>query len=162
MKDIPNYEWLYSISEDWKKVWSYPKWGSNKKWKFKKLAYKKYIRVHLSNNIKDKYFQVHRLVAMTSNLDWCTNLTNMRQAFADGLHPVTENLRNSMRITQKKAVLKSSKKVMQLTKEWILCRIYNSTNEAQRITGIWQQNIWKVALWKLKQTGWFIWKYVTI
>lgn len=74
------------------------------------------------------------------NLEWCTSLENNSHARENGL-------------------IKTSKKVMQLTKEWILCRIYDSTCDAFRKTWITQQNIVCCANWKRKKAGGYCWQY---
>ena len=67
MKQIPWYEWLYSITEDWKVfsdrnniyVWKNPSWEmvqSFDKW---------YMCIRLQNKWRKLYTWVHRLVALT-------------------------------------------------------------------------------------------------
>lgn len=180
MKDIPWYEWLYAITEEGR-VWIH----ENKRWpywlihkaKFKKPDMARYLRLILWKDWEMKNCSVSRLVAITyipnpnnlpvvrhldnnkynnhvSNLEWCTQKTNVRQAWDDGLCKLTEEQKENNRQRGKQ----KAKKVMQLTKEWILCKIYESIIQAQRETGIDKWNIRKCILWKYKHAGGFEWR----
>lgn len=174
-KDIPWYEGLYSCTEDGR-IWSYfskkflkPK---NNKW---------YLYVTFRKNNKSITWKVSRVMALTylpnpnnhpvvkhldnnpfnncvSNLEWNTYGSNLQQAYDDGIHPITQKLRD----TWSRIWKATGKKVMQLTKEWILCKIYNSTYEAERETRIHYSHIGHCATWKkYRKTAWgFIWKYI--
>lgn len=169
LKDIPWYEWLYSVTTDGK-VWSYPKkarWALHN-WKFlKPWITDGYEFVSLSKNKKIKNWRVHRLVLITyssnsnhlpiinhkngirtdnriENLEWCTVLYNNRHWW--------ERWR-------KNTLWKS---VMQLTKEGILCKIYESCAEAGRANWLNFQSISQCALWKIKSCWWYNWEYLTI
>lgn len=184
MKDVPGFEGRYAVTEDGK-VWSYPKeWCGGHHWMFRKITiinWYAHTRFALGKN-KQKNFKVHRLVALTylqnvdnhpivrhldnnklnnhiSNLEWCSHQTNVRQAYSDWLIHITEKLRASWRINWAKQWKANWKKVMQLTKEWILCKIYDSTCDAYRNTGITQTNIAHCANWKRNRAGWYYWQY---
>lgn len=178
MKDL---KWFpgYAITEDWK-VWSYSKnkWPSNKTWRFlsQRLTNKWYYLVWLCVKGKQKSFSVHRLVALTfipnvhnkpcvnhknwirndnrvENLEWCTHSENQFHSFRILWRKQSE---------KNKQLLKArcSKKVMQLTKEWILCRVYNSTREASKITWLWATSIAYCARWKWETCWGYWWRYV--
>lgn len=180
LKDIPWYEWLYAVTEDWK-VWSYPKYNNNI-WRFLKHALVVwYPHVILSKDNKTNNKFIHRLVALTylpnpnnypivrhldnnkqnnhvSNLEWCTHKTNNQQAHDDWLFPVTEKFKE----TARKNWLKSRKKVMQLTKDGVLCMVYESLIEASKKTWIFQSRIsWCARKLPFHKTAWwYLWKYL--
>lgn len=177
---IPWLEWRYSITE-YGDVISYLNWNHN--WKHI-IAYKNkytwYVQIALMKNKKCVTYKIHRLVALTyipnpnnfpvvrhldnnkhnnhvSNLDWCTHSTNVQQKHDDWLHPVTERMRESSR----QKWYAQRKKIMQLTKEWTICQIYESVKMASRITWIAQWNISMVAVWRDKSAGGYNWKFLT-
>lgn len=160
MKDVPEHEWLYAVKEDGR-VWSYKSWMFLKPYKNPKTWY---ICVSLSKNWNHRPHTMHVLVATcclpnpnnypivrhfdnnpennhVSNLEWCTYGTNLKQAYDDGLRVPW-------------------KPVMQLTKEWILCRVYKSITEAAKINHLPICNISQCALWH-RSTAWgYGWKYL--
>ena len=167
MKDIPLYENIYAITQNGK-VWSYL---SNK---FLVWRWKPYLRVMLYKDCRAKNFSIHRLVALTyllntenkpqinhinwiktdnrvENLEWCTWKENTQHGWSDLWRKVSAKLLEI-----------KSKKVMQLTKEWVLCKVYNSAREAGRINWFSQWNISACATWKLKTCWWYFWKYITL
>lgn len=175
MKDIPWYEGLYAVTDD-DRVWSY-----KHKWRFLKIRFSKkwYWFVGLCKDGVQKTYSIHQIKAIVylpnpnnykvvrhldnnpfnnsiSNLEWCTQSTNIKQAFNDWLCPLT----NKKREARIKNWLALWKPVMQLTKKWILCNTYKSCNEAYRITGI--RNISSCARWRsnYSHAGGFIWKYI--
>lgn len=174
-KDIPWYEGLYWCTEDGR-VWSHINW------KFlSPNCHNWYLYLVLRRDGKSLTVRVNRLAALTyipnpnnypivkhldnnplnnhiSNLEWNTYSSNLQQAYDDWIHPVTQKLRD----TWSKIWKATGKKIMQLTREGILCRIYESTYEAQRITGIHYSHIGHCATWKKyrKTAGGFIWKYI--
>lgn len=167
IKDIPWYEWMYWVTESGR-IWSYPKKFKQyaRKWKF--ISFKNtdwYLAVYLYKFWKRKRARIHRLVALTylpnpqnkpfinhkngirhdnrlENLEWCTP---------------EENLIHAIDILQ---TIPKRKKVMQLTKEWILCKVYESCYEASRITWFAHGNIFNTALGKFKHCGWYLWKFI--
>lgn len=172
MKDIPWFEWIYACAEDGR-VWSY------KNLKFLKPTLNKETW-YLFVSLWDRNITVHRLSAITHkenpynypvvrhldnnklnnhflNLEWCTHKTNRQQAQNDGLCKVSLKQIENCR----KMWIGMRKKVMQLTREGILCRIYNSITDASRITGVCWGHIWACAKWtKYRKTaGGYYWKY---
>lgn len=124
MKDIPGFEGRYAVTEDGK-VWSYL---SNRFLK-NRIGTHGYLIVELQhpNGSRRKGFRyvksVHRLVAMTyiknpkclpfinhkdsnrlnahiSNLEWCTQKTNMEHAKSKGRMPRGENSKQA-KLTEK-------------------------------------------------------------
>jgi hypothetical protein len=164
LKDIPWYEWLYSITEDGR-VWGYPrKWSSTNGLFLKPKKSRWYFAVVLTKNLEERTFYNHRLNAISripnpnnypvvrhldnnklnnhiSNLQWSTYSVNSQQMHDDWLH-------------------NCGKKIMQLTKEWILCKVYKSAMDAVRETGVNQWNMCSCARWKKELAGGFIWKYL--
>ena len=177
LKPIPWYEWLYGITIDWK-VWSYPKWTykegrwlspHNRKWW--------YLKVSLYKNKKMYSPEIQRLVALThipnpenkpqvnhidwntannhiSNLEWCTNRENAIHAqYTLKTRSTPEQIDKIRKIC--------SKPVMQMTREWILCKIYPSAIEAARQNKMHQGSISSCARWNTEYAYWYRWKYVT-
>lgn len=179
MNDFPGYEWLYAVTKDWN-IWSHPKnWRD---WFFMKQNHLKdwYMQVSLRKNNVQKDWKVHRIVALTyipnpenkrtvnhknkirndnrlENLEWNTHGENAQHGWNNG-REVTDNIMQNMAKAQE--VLR--KKVMQLTKEGILCRVYNSTCEAERITWIDQATISRSANDDkgMKRAWWYFWKFL--
>lgn len=82
------------------------------------------------------------------NLEWCTCTENNNHG--------TRNVRAGKTIAK---VL--SKSVAQYTLDGKLVKIWESTREAERETGICHGSISSAALGKRKKTGGYIWKYVS-
>ena len=95
------------------------------------------------------------------NLEWCTHSENLKHAFRTWL----KNSANNHFI--KKHPLKwkfwkehnRSKKVMQLTKEWILCKIWCWQYGIERELWYSHQYISDCCNWRKEIAYWFIWKH---
>ena len=134
---------------------------------FTSLDYKGYKRVMLWKNNKGKLFRLHRLIALhfipnpenkpqvnhidgnklnncASNLEWTSNLENMRHAWNIGLKN-----NNAMK-----------HKVIQYDNNENIIAEYESKLSAGKITGIPHQKMGQVCLGKRKTAGGFIWKSV--
>lgn len=177
MKDIDLFEWLYAVYTDGK-VWSHISrkfltLNKQKKW---------YVSVTLCKDNKKSIKRVHQLVAQAfipnpenkpiahhinhitndnrvENLMWYTPQDNVKEWW-EFWRVTSEKSRQKSRENW----LKTWKKIMQLTKEWILCRIYRSCHEAGGITWLSYKNINTCALWKTKRRicWWYFWQYVTV
>ncbi len=106
------------------------------------------------------------------NLEWCTAKYNIQDWWNRG-RKVSEKQRESAKIQGKiswaivwKNNLRIStdarkKPIMQLTKEWILCKLYESARQASEETGIIQTSIQWCAKGRkyLHTAGWYKWQY---
>lgn len=178
MKDIPWYEWLYAINKDGD-VWSYPKHTTKEwKWMSKFINHSGYEMCTLWRDNKKKNICTHRLLLSAfilnehnkreinhinwiktdnrlENLEWCTSKENRKHAWHNGLARLTPKMLASGRENARK----QRKKVMQLTKEWVLCRVYESFMEAHKITWAGASHIWQCCIWKRKTAGWYFWAF---
>lgn len=179
-KDIEGYEGLYQISN----VGNVKSLARAKKdtlgriqsikEKILKAAADKdgYFRVVLQKNGEKKNKIAHRLVAQAfipnpdnkpqinhidgnkqnnrlSNLEWCTLAENRIHAFNTGLQFVHKGEKNHL-----------SKSVKQLDKDTNkLIRMFGSTREAERETGINHSHISKVCKKEYNTAGGFKWEY---
>lgn len=130
-----------------------------------------YICIALSKNGRVKRFLFHRMKAdlyipkvegknyvnhingiksdfSLSNLEWCTASENNQHAYDTGLKVVPMGVEN-----------KTSKPVVQLTKEGEFVALFGSAREAMRTTGIDAKNIAAVIHGKAKSAKGFVWKF---
>jgi len=147
MADIKWYEWIYSIDENG--VVS----SKKRKWKIMDIILKQQTwDWYRQISLLWKRFRVHRLLAVAyipnpenkpcinhinwirddnrlENLEWCTQRENILHWFRNNgrKHSKLNRINNSNALQK---VL--WKKVIQLTSEWILCKVYNSIREASR------------------------------
>lgn len=181
-QDIPWFEWKYWISTDWE-VYSYPKrhWPTNALYKgkiVKSWNNRNYRQIKLLVNWKIKAQSIHRLVAITylpntenkpwinhknwnpsdnrvENLEWCTISENTLHGYR-----VLWRKQTAAQIEwARKLGTSKGKKVMQLTKEGILCKIYPSTENAAKALWLFWTNIRKCIAWKYHTCWWYLWKY---
>lgn len=179
-KDIHGYEGLYQVS-NLGRVKSLPR---GKQWPYRqthnnirkpKLNKNGYLCVNLSKENNVQWFNVHRLVAMTflpnpynlpevnhkdegridnrvENLEWCTHQYNLTYG--------TINQRTRLKLRNNP---KTSKPVIQYTRDGIFVAEYPSIEEAHRQTGICQRTIVQVVkgLPRWKTAGGFVWKLKT-
>ena len=168
-KDIPGYEGIYQVSNEGR-IKSIPHCIKANKHGGKRIAEERiknitigwhgYLWVSLCKNGKSKTYSVHRLVAITfiknpnefpavnhidgnkennhvSNLEWCTNHENQMHASRNGLLPRSKT---------------------------VICietgKLYQSSGEAERETGICGRNIRSACAGKYKTAGGHRWKWV--
>ena len=149
MRDIKGYEGLYAVTEDGK-VWSY------KRKKFLKPIKSKggYLSAHLYKEGKQKTCRIHRLVMET----YCP-IKNMEQMHVDHIDFNTENncLENLRWLspTENQKRQKKAKEVRCIETK----KVFSSTGEAERQTGVNQSNISKACRRKIKSAGGFHWVY---
>ena len=177
-KDITGYEGLYQVS-NLGRVKSLERTKDNNGGKVKvnerimKISSDQagYNIICLTKNGKRKTHKIHRLVALNfvpnpenkrevnhkdgnksnniyCNLEWSTRAENIRHAFATGLNGGEHLKNNSL-----------SKKVIQYDKSMNLIAVYQSMSEAERKTGIHQENICQYCQNKRPTAGGYIWKY---
>ena len=178
-KDIEGYEGLYQIS-DYGRVKSLERYTNNQygKLQIKKITYDKhYFCVTLVKHGVHKRFNVHVLVAKyfipnpnnypqvlhkkavsdggtnyANNLYWGTQKDNMQDRKRDGHFEFSQETRN-------KLSEKSSKSVVQFTKDGKFVKIYKSARDVERKTGIKNNNIGSCCKGKRKSIGGYKWKY---
>lgn len=177
MKHIPWYWNTFLISEEWdvfrltKELAYIPaNTYTNKqtKYRFINVPWKKARTIHRlvaktylpnpNNYPVVRHLDNNKLNNHISNLEWCTQKTNIKQAFDDWLNKITKKQierlikRNSERV----------KPVIQFDKEWNIIREFKSVREAQNNTWIREGCISNCATWrKCHATAWgFIWKYI--
>ena len=159
MRDISGYEGLYAITSCGR-VWSY-----RRKIFLKPIKSKDgYLKINLYKNNKLKTYQIHRLVLMTYKpVDGMENLQVNHKSeiktenYLNNLEWMTakENLNYGTR--NKRAGISLGKTVRCIETK----KVYFSTNEAERQTGIAHQSISKVCRSKLKSAGDKHWVYET-
>ena len=164
-KDIAGYEGLYQISNI-----GMIKSLCNGKERILKAGNNGlgYMFVYLCNDGKKKMYYIHRLLAeaFIPNPD---NLPTVDHIDRNRTNNTVENLRwatqkeqiaNSNRTNQKIAVAKSNSiPVSQYTKSGVFVATYTSGLEAERQTGICNQNISHCLKGRYKSAGNYIWKY---
>ena len=114
-----------------------------------------------------------RADSRAENLEWCTQKYNV-QDWWNRWRQVSEKQREASRIqgkiswvlvgkhNLKKSAIERRKPIMQLTKEWILCKLHVSAWQASKETGILQTSIQWCAKWRryFHTAGWYKWQYL--
>lgn len=93
-----------------------------------------------------------------NNLEWCTYSENTLHAYKNKLIRITEELKNSTRRNQKKAVQKTSIPINQYTLDGEYIKTWNSISEANRSFGKSKTRIGDVCKGKCKQAVGYIWR----
>lgn len=147
-----------------------------------------YLRVYLCKKGKTKAFYVHRIVASAfvdnpqnlpfinhkdecktnnnaSNLEWCTFTYNINYGTAIKRRTANSNPKAAAAKVDWYTVLKKRKgknkhKPVQQFQNGVLVATFDSTCDAARKTGLWQQAISLAARGKLNQTGGYQWRFV--
>jgi|LGVE01.1.fsa_nt_gb hypothetical protein len=180
-RDIPNYELFYQVS-NFGRIKSLPRKilkSDNKHQTLKGVVLtpvltNRYHIVSLSKCGVRKTYRVHRLVALTfipnpenkpqinhrdfittnnaiDNLEWCT-------ASENALHSVKYNKnRNYYREHNHKL----KKKVVQLSLNNVVIKVWESLYSIQKTLNIHKSNVGKVCKGKQHTAGGFKWKYIT-
>ena len=176
-KDIEGYNGKYQVS-NYGNIRSYSRWGNGRilqggytkgnpqKYRFvalvgvgRKDIHNKYIHRLVAEHFCDnpnQYNEVNHIDGNTmnnhaSNLEWCSHKQNMENAVKRGV------LNNR----KKGKDNPNSKKVLQMTKDGVLIKEWESVNQIMRETGIPASYIFKVCSPKYNErtAKGFIWRY---
>jgi hypothetical protein len=113
-----------------------------------------------SNKDQVNHLDLNKSNNNMNNLEWCTNLENMRHSYANGGHSgFTEKQIAAVRKNQLKAAEKRSRKVCQFDKEMNFIKSYRNSIEASKQTGTCSSKISACCAGHRKTCNNFIWKY---
>jgi hypothetical protein len=113
-----------------------------------------------SNKDQVNHLDLNKSNNNMNNLEWCTNLENMRHSYANGGHSgFTEKQIAAVRKNQLKAAEKRSRKVCQFDKEMNFIKSYRNSIEASKKTGSCASKISACCAGHRKTCNDFIWKY---
>ena len=168
-KDVAGYENLYKVSN----LGNVISFKHKKPFILKPIKDRKgYLRVGLKiYNKPVKLYFLHRLVAQAfipnpnnypiinhkdenplnnnvENLEWCSYQYNINYGTAQERKAKAQTNRKDL-----------SKPVLQYDKNGIFVKEYHSIQDAERKTGVHQQNICMVCKGKLKSSGGYVWRY---
>lgn len=160
--------------EIWKKIEDYENYMISNFGRIKSLkrniilkpeVRRQYYSVQLYKNKKSKHFQIHRLVAITfiknpHNLKYVNHKDeNKLNNHVDNLEWCTASYNTNYGTAIKRAVEKKSIIINQYDKNGNYLNTYLSFMDAQRKTGIFNNNIVKCCKGERKTAGGYIWKY---
>lgn len=160
-KDIEGYEGIYQISNQGR-VKSI---GYGKERIMKPVLCRGYLHVGLWKNGSQKWYFIHRIVCQTfiPNTD---NLTQVNHKDEDKTNNKVENLEwcdskynNNYGTKIQRAVEKTSKTVLQYTKDGEFVREWRSTMDVERNLGYNHRHISSCCNEKLKSAYGFVWRY---
>ena len=157
-KQIAGYEGLYEVS-DQGRVRSM-KYGNERILKLCKAA-NGYLRVGLYKDGQKKVSLIHRLVA-EAFIPNQNNLETVNHKDEDKTNNIASNLEwmsreDNVAYSQPQF---SKRRVQMFDRQGNLLATFPSLAEAERFTGIANQNISKCCLGKRKSVGGYIWRYI--
>lgn len=161
-KPVVGYEGLYELRSDGL-LHSLPRATTKGKYTYGRIGNNERLSVVLSKDGKIKSYLVHRLVYETF-VGKIPNDCEVHHINHNGRDNRVENLQLMKKsehneLHKEDRILSTKKSVIQYTLKGNYIADYESTSEAQRQTGIAQQNICSCCKGKLKTAGGFIWKY---
>lgn len=169
-----NYNNLETNKEIWKIIKDYNNYMISNFGKVKSLKKniilkpeirRNYYSVQLYKNKKPKHFQIHRLVAIafienTNNLKYINHKDeNKLNNNVNNLEWCTASYNVNYGTAIKRAIEKKSIAICQYDKKGNYLNTYSSFMNAQRETGIFNNNIVKCCKGERKTAGGYIWKY---
>ena len=153
---VVGYEGLYEVS-NLGRVRSLPRNTTKGKILAQQITKFGYLKVALVKNNVPKFFQVHRLVAVS----FIPNPNNLPQVNHINENKLDNRVENLEWCTAKYNMnYSNSKRVAQCTKEEKIITIFSSLIEASNQTGFWYGNISRCCLGKRKTAYGYIWKYI--
>lgn len=153
---VVGYEGLYEVSS-LGRVRSLPRNTTKGKILTQQITKFGYLKVALAKNNVPKFFQVHRLVAIS----FIPNPNNLPQVNHINENKLDNRVENLEWCTAKYNMnYSNSKRVAQYTLSGELVAIYSSLREASNQTGFWYGNISRCCLGKRKTAYGYIWKYI--
>lgn len=161
-KPIKEYEELYELRSDGL-IHSLPRSTTKGYYTYGRIGNNDRFSVVLSKNGKIKSKLVHRLVYETfvgeipEGYDVHHINHNHRDNRVENLQLVEKTQHNELH--KEDRISKTRKSVLQYTLNGNYIGEYESTSEAQRQTGVAQQNICSCCKGKVKTAGGFVWEY---